>query len=87
MFSMRFVPRCYKQDKSTAAVFLDIEKAFHITWHLNLVYKLSKLQFSISLVKLISSFLSQIKFRVLVEGEVSAQGFHKVPSCSPHYAV
>jgi hypothetical protein len=31
---------------STAAVFLDIEKAFDTTWHPALLYKLSKLQFS-----------------------------------------
>jgi hypothetical protein len=57
---------------STAAVFLDIEKAFDTTLHLGLLYKLSKLEFLISLIKLISSFLSQRKFRVLVEGEMSA---------------
>jgi hypothetical protein len=56
---------------STAAVFLDIEKAFDITWHSGLLYKLSKLQFSINLIKLISSFLSQRNFKVSVEGEMS----------------
>jgi hypothetical protein len=30
----------------TAAVFLDIEKAFDTTWHSGLLYKLSKLEFS-----------------------------------------
>jgi hypothetical protein len=56
---------------STAAVCLDIEKASDTTWHPGLLYKLSKLQFSTSLIKLIGSFLSQRKFRVSVEGEVS----------------
>jgi hypothetical protein len=56
---------------STAAVFLDIEKAFNTTWHPGLLYKLAKLQFSNSLIKLISSFLSQRKFRVSVEGKLS----------------
>jgi hypothetical protein len=55
-----------------AATFLDIEKAFGTTWHLGLLYKLSELKFSISLIKLISSLLSQKKFRILVEGERSA---------------
>jgi hypothetical protein len=41
---------------STAAVFLDIEKAFDTTWHPGLLYKLSKLQFSTSLIKLIGSY-------------------------------
>jgi hypothetical protein len=56
---------------STAAVFLDIEKTFETSWQPGLLYKLSKLQFSISLIKLIGSFLSQRKFRVSVEGEMS----------------
>jgi hypothetical protein len=34
---------------STAAVFLDIERAFDNTWHSDLLYKLSKLEFSIIL--------------------------------------
>jgi hypothetical protein len=56
---------------STAAVFLDIEKAFDTTWHTGLLYKLSKLEFSFNLIKLVSSFLSQRKFRDSVEGEMS----------------
>jgi hypothetical protein len=54
-----------------AAVCLDIEKAFDTIWHLGLLYKLSEIKFSISLIKLISSLLSQRKFWVLVEGEIS----------------
>jgi hypothetical protein len=57
---------------STAAVFLGIGKAFDITWHSGLLYKLSKLEFSTSFIKLVGSFLSQRKFRVSVEGEMSA---------------
>jgi retron-type reverse transcriptase len=56
---------------SMAAVFLDIEKAFDTTWHPGLLYKLSKMHFSTSLIKLISSFLSNRKFRVSVQGEMS----------------
>jgi hypothetical protein len=54
-----------------AAVFLDIEKALDTTWHIGLSYKLSKLEFSASLITLISSFLSQRTFRVLVVGGMS----------------
>jgi hypothetical protein len=61
----------FNNNMSTAAVFLDIEKAFDTTWHSGLLYKLSKLEFSNSLNKLISSFLSQSKFNVSVEGEMS----------------
>jgi retron-type reverse transcriptase len=56
---------------SMAAVFLDIEKVFDTTRHFGLLYKLSALQFSVSLMKLIGSLLSQRKFRVSVEGEIS----------------
>jgi hypothetical protein len=56
---------------STAAVFLDIEKAFDTTWNPGLLYKLSKLQLSVNLIKLTSSYLRHRKFRVSVEGELS----------------
>jgi hypothetical protein len=56
---------------SMAVIFLNIKKAFHTIWHPGLIYKLSKSEFLISLIKLISSFLSQRKFRVSVEGEIS----------------
>jgi hypothetical protein len=56
-----------------AVVFLDIEKAIDTTWHLGLLYKLYNLKFLVSLINLISSLLSQRKFEVSVEGEVTAQ--------------
>jgi hypothetical protein len=60
-----------ENNMSTDAVFLDIENAFETTWQLGFLYKLSELKFSVSLIKLISSFLFQRKFRVLVDGEMS----------------
>jgi hypothetical protein len=69
--------------------FLDIKKAFDKTWHSGLVYELSKLKLSISLIKLINSVLSQRKFRVLLEDETSMpreilgglpQGFYLSPT-------
>jgi hypothetical protein len=56
---------------STAAEFLDIEKAFDTTWHPGLLYKLLKLEFSTNFIKLIDSFLSNRKFSVSAEGEMS----------------
>jgi hypothetical protein len=56
---------------STAAAFLDIVKGFDKTWHLGFLYKLSNLKFSVSLIKLIRSLLSQRKFRDSVEDEMS----------------
>jgi hypothetical protein len=61
----------FNNNVSMNVVFLDIEKAFDTTWHLGLLYKLSELQFSNSLIKPMSSFLSQRKFRLLVKGEMS----------------
>jgi hypothetical protein len=61
----------FKNYMSTVAVFLDIEKACDTSWHLGLLCKFSTLQCSHSLIKLISNFLSQRNFRVLVEGEIS----------------
>jgi hypothetical protein len=50
------------------AEFLDIGKAFDKTWHPGLLYKLRKLKLSKNLVKPISSFVSEGKFRVSVKG-------------------
>jgi hypothetical protein len=61
----------FNNKMSTTAVFLDIEKAFDTTWHSGLLYKLSILEFSTSLIKLLGSFLSKRKFRVSAEGEMS----------------
>jgi hypothetical protein len=56
---------------STAAVFLDIEKAFDTTWHPGLLCKLSKLKVPVNLIRIIKSHLSNRKFKVSVEGELS----------------
>jgi hypothetical protein len=59
----------FKNKIHTAAVFLDIDEAFDTTWHLCLLFKLSKLEFSNNMNKFIGSFLSQCKFRVSVDGQ------------------
>jgi putative NADPH-quinone reductase len=41
-----------------------LKKPFDKIWHVGLLYKLSTLQFSICLIKIISSSLSERKFRV-----------------------
>jgi hypothetical protein len=56
---------------SRALLFVDTENIFDTTWHLGLLYKLSELKLSITLIKLISSLISLRKFKVSVEGEVS----------------
>jgi hypothetical protein len=72
---------------STAAVFLDIEKAFDTPWHPGLRYKLSKLEFSAGIIKLISSFLSNRKFRVSVEGEMSTSTPREIQAGVPQGSV
>jgi hypothetical protein len=76
----------FNNNMSTAAVFLDIKKAFDTTWQPGLLYKLSKLQFPIRLIKLIGSFFSQRKFKVLVQGEMSTPRYMQagVPQGSVH---
>jgi hypothetical protein len=54
-----------------ATACLDNEKAFDAPWCLGLIHILLTLQFSISLINLIGSLLSQRKFRVSAEGEMS----------------
>jgi hypothetical protein len=61
----------FNNKRSTAAVFLDIEQAFDTTWHYDLLYRLSQLEFSANVIKLLGSFLSQRKFRVSGEDEMS----------------
>jgi hypothetical protein len=61
-----------KHEPVRAAVLLDIEKAFDTTWHSGLLYKLSDSEFSINLIKLIASFLTERNFKFLSEGKFSA---------------
>jgi hypothetical protein len=61
----------FNKNISTAAVFLDIEKALDTTWHPVLLYKLSKLEFSSSMIKLITFFLSKRKLRISEDSVMS----------------
>jgi hypothetical protein len=54
---------------STASVFVGIEKAFNTTWHYGLLCQLPELEFLTSLIELIAFYLTERKFKVLVEGE------------------
>jgi hypothetical protein len=53
---------------STAAIFSGIETAFDSTRQSGVLYKLSELGFSTSLIKLIASFLTSRKFKVSLDG-------------------
>lgn len=54
--------------KSTAAAFLDIEKAFDNVWHGGLIYKLCNYNTPTYLTKIICSYLNQRQFRVSLSG-------------------
>jgi hypothetical protein len=58
----------FNNNMSLVAVFLEFEKAFDTTWHSDLLHKLSKLEFSTSLIKLIVSLLAERKVKALLEG-------------------
>ena len=53
------------------SVFLDISKAFDKVWHNGLLFKLSQNGISGNLLDLLSSFLSDRKQRVLLNGQTS----------------
>ena len=57
--------------KSTAAVFLDISKAYDARWHTRLIYKLIKMNVSGKLIKVIDSFLAHRSFRVKIDNAKS----------------
>jgi len=56
----------------TAAIFLDIEKAFDRVWHSGLLYKLHQLNTPAYLLALVKSFLQDRIFIVRVENEISS---------------
>jgi hypothetical protein len=62
----------FSNNMTTAAVFLDIEEVFDTTKYPGLLYKLSELHFSCNLIKLITSFLPNRKFGIMVESELSS---------------
>lgn len=55
----------------TAAIFLDIEKAFDRVWHSGLLYKLHQLETPAHLIAIIHSFLTNRSFVVRVEDSTS----------------
>ena len=53
----------------TASVFLDIEKAFDKVWHEGLIHKLSLMNISPNIIKIIQSFLTNRTFSAKSEGK------------------
>ncbi|GFU03260.1 RNA-directed DNA polymerase from mobile element jockey [Trichonephila clavipes] len=67
---VEYVKTGFAENKSTGAVFLDIQKAFDRVWHYGLLYKLIRTN-TPYLIKIIKSFLENRNFSVLVNHSYS----------------
>ncbi|KAK9872161.1 hypothetical protein WA026_016215 [Henosepilachna vigintioctopunctata] len=77
-----------KMRKKTAALFMDIKKAFDTVWHAGLVYKFFHINVPIYMLKLIDQFLSDRRVQVKVKNDISkeftpAQGLPQGSPLSP----
>jgi len=66
-----YVTDNYNKNRSTSAVFLDIEKAFDRVWHPGLIHKLIQYKIPDTLIFLLNSYLSNRSFFVQVEDKKS----------------
>ena len=65
------IARAFNRSGSTRAVALDITKVFDRVWHAGLLHKLNSYGISGQIFGLISSFLSNRRFRVVLDGNTS----------------
>ncbi|KAL4148923.1 hypothetical protein QTP88_003061 [Uroleucon formosanum] len=62
----------FNNNIKTASIFLDVEKAFDRVWHAGLLFKLSQLNISTEIVKIIESFLTDRTFITKIEDSFSS---------------
>ena len=67
------IARAYNRSGATQAVALDISKAFDRVWHAGLLHKLRSYGISGQIFGLISSFLSNRRLRVVLDGKSSQE--------------
>ena len=67
------VARVFNRSGATRAVTLDISKAFDRVWHAGLLHKLKSYGISGQIFSLISSFLSNRRLRVVLDGKSSQE--------------
>ena len=67
------IARAFNRSGATRAVALDISKAFDRVWHAGLLHKLKSYGISDQIFGLISSFLSNKQFRVVMDGKSSQE--------------
>ena len=65
------IARAFNRSGATQAVALDISKAFDRVWHAGLLHKLKSYGISGQIFGLISSFLSNRRLRVVLDGKSS----------------
>ena len=67
------IARTFNRSAATRAVALDIPKAFDKVWHAGLLRKLRSYGISGQTFDLISSFLSSMQLRVVLDGKFSQE--------------
>ena len=67
------IARAFNRSEATRAVALDISKAFDRVWHAGLLYKLKSYGVSGQIFDLVSSFLSNRRLRVVLDGKSSQE--------------
>ena len=67
------IARSFSRSVATRAVALDISKAFDRVWHASLLHKLKSYEISGQIFGLISSFLSNRRLRVVLDGKSSQE--------------
>ena len=67
------IARAFNRSGATRAVALDISKAFDRVWHAGLLHKLKSYGISGQIFSLISSFLSNRRLRVVLDGKCSQE--------------
>ena len=67
------IARAFNRSGATRAVALNISKAFYRVWHAGLLHKLKSYGISGQIFSLISSFLSNTRLRVVLDGKFSQE--------------
>ena len=79
------IARAFNRSGATWAVALDISKAFDKVWHAGLLHKLKSYGMSGQIFGLISSFLSNRRLRVVLDGKCSLE--YSVNAGVPHGSI
>ena len=86
------IARAFNRSGATQAVALDISKAFDRVWHAGLLHKLKSYGISGQIFGLISSFLSNRRLRVVLDGKSSQEypvnaGVPQAPILGPTFFI